>query len=159
MQQKLLAFGDDFAVTDENGNQKYYFDGKVGALRKTLAVLDKNKNQIAQIKKKMMTMFPTYIILKDGEVWAEVVKQPFTFRQTFKINKSNGESLKVTGKLIEYEYLFSQDGQEVAKSSKKWVRASDSYAIDITGKVNDLLVLCSSAIIDLVCHPKRDSTL
>jgi hypothetical protein len=48
---------------------------------------------------------------------------------------------------------FNRGGREVARASKKWVSLSDTYSIDIDEREDDVLILASAVVIDLVLHP------
>jgi uncharacterized protein YxjI len=44
----------------------------------------------------------------------------------------------------------------VAVCSKRWFRFSDTYGIDVEAGEDDVLILASSVVIDMVCHGDQE---
>jgi uncharacterized protein YxjI len=40
------------------------------------------------------------------------------------------------------------------RASKKWLSLADTYALDIDAGEDDVLILASAVVIDLVSHPR-----
>ena len=158
MKQKILCFGDDFAITDESGREIFYIDGKAFSFGKNLVFLDSNKNQLAKVRQKLLTFRPTYKVSSQGQVLAVIYKRLLTFRKTFYIDVPGPDDITVVGKLLEHEYKFYRNSKEIANCSKKYFRSKDTYGVDIEKEKDILLVLCAAVVIDLICHPKRDSS-
>lgn len=160
LQQKLMAMGDDFSIKDHHGREIYYVDGKVFSFGKKLQVLDRNKNEVAMIRRKLFTIRPTFTISSRGRLLATVYKKLFTFRKAFVIDVPGPDDITVVGKLLEHEYKFYRDNKEIAVVSKGYFRASDTYGVDIHSHApaHTKLILCAAVTIDLMAHPKRDSS-
>ena len=47
--------------------------------------------------------------------------------------------------------IFERGGEVVAHVSKRWFNWTDTYGIEIDGE-DDVLVLASAVVIDMVCH-------
>ena len=43
----------------------------------------------------------------------------------------------------------------VAEVSKKWIALRDSYSINISEGVDEVLILACAVVIDLACHEKK----
>jgi uncharacterized protein YxjI len=158
LKQKLLSFGEDFDVLDENGRKAFYFDSKVGGFTKKIVVLTADGKEVAVIKKKLFTYRPTFTIKKDGVELARVFKKALTFRKTFLVDVPGPNDITVVGRFAEHTYKFLRDGRPIAEVSKKWFTAKDTYGIEVENSNDVLLVLSSAVIIDLICHPGRDSS-
>jgi uncharacterized protein YxjI len=158
LKQKLISFGDDFDVLDEQGRKAFYFDSKTGGFTAKIIVLSDKGEQLAVIKKKMFSFRPTYIVKKDGKELARIFKKAFSFRKSFIVDIPGPNDITVNGKFVEHGYLFYQDGRQIAEVSKKWFTGKDTYGVDIENPNNTLLILCASVIIDILCHPGRDSS-
>jgi uncharacterized protein YxjI len=52
----------------------------------------------------------------------------------------------------EMEYRFSRGNQTVAEVSKRWFAWTDTYGVDIVEGQDDVLILASTVVIDMVCH-------
>ena len=44
----------------------------------------------------------------------------------------------------------------MARASKKWFSLSDTYAVDIDESEDQVLILASAVVIDLVSHPDKN---
>lgn len=153
MHQKLFCLGDDFAVKDEQGREAFYVDGKVFTLRKTLSFLDAERNEVARIVKRLISIGPVYDVYSGGRLMATVSKKLFTlFRCKFSIDVPGPDDLEAVGSFIDHDYRFERGGRTVAWVSKKWFRLTDTYGVEVTDGVDPILILASTAVIDLCCH-------
>ena len=154
MKEKILAWGDDFVIRDESGNDVFYVDGKIFSFGDKLSFRDvRSKQELAVIDQKLLAIGPTYEIYRDGRRAAVVKKKLFTlFRNRFTVDVPGPDDLEAQGDFINKDYTFSRGGREVAQVSKKWFRMTDTYGIDVADGEDDVLVLASAVVIDLVCH-------
>ena len=53
MKQKLFCFGDDFAIKDAAGTDRFFVDGKAFTIGNKLSFQDLNGNELAFIRQKM----------------------------------------------------------------------------------------------------------
>jgi len=56
------------------------------------------------------------------------------------------------------EYTFTRADQVVAEVSKRWFSFTDTYGVDIQEGEDDVLILASTVVIDMVCHGDQKST-
>ena len=152
VKQRLVSMGDDFDIRDENGKKKFFVDGLAFSFMENLVIKDMNKQEQLRIKRKMFTFFPTYLVLKKGQVLASVKKRPFTLRTRFQLDIPGPGTYEVVGNMFRYDYVINRDGQEVAKVSKKILAFSDSYGVDISENENPLVMLAVAIVIDIVLH-------
>ena len=88
---------------------------------------------------------------------AVVKKHLFTLvRARFTVDVPGPGDLEAKGNFLEHNYVFERGGREVARASKKWVSLSDTYSIDIDEGEDDVLILASAVVIDLVSHPDKN---
>ena len=154
MRERILSWGDDFTIRNENGEDAYYVDGKVLSFGDKLSFKDAQGKEVALIDQKLLAIGPQYEIIRGGRTVAVVKKQLFTlFRARFTIDVPGPDDLEAKGNFIDHEYSFERDGRQVARVSKKWFSFSDTYGIDIDDREDDVLVLASAVVIDLVSHP------
>ena len=62
MKQKLFSWGDDFTIKDENGQDRFFVDGKAFSLGNQLSFQDMAGNELAFIHQKLLSWGPTYEI-------------------------------------------------------------------------------------------------
>ncbi len=108
---------------------------------------------MAFISQKLLSWGPTYEIHRNGQLAAVVKKSIFTlFHCQFTVDVPGPDDLTAEGDFLDHEYTFSRSRQVVAQVSKKWFAWTDTYGVDIAGKEDDVLILASTVVIDMVCH-------
>jgi uncharacterized protein YxjI len=158
LKQKFFAAGDDFEVFDESGKLVYYFDGKVWAIgSKTIVIDSLTGKETARIRRKLFAIRPTFVVSSNGAKLAKIFKKALSIRKTFVIDVPGPDDITVVGELLEHNYHFYRNNTEIASVTKKWFRGEDSYSIEINNNFDALLILSCVVVIDLVCHPGRDS--
>ncbi|MEO5799871.1 MAG: LURP-one-related family protein, partial [Gemmatimonadales bacterium] len=154
MQQKLLSWGDDFTIRDASGADHYFVDGKAISLGKQLSFKDMSGHELAFIKQKLLAWGPTYELYRDGAIAAVVKKELFTlFHCVFTVDVPGPDDLTAEGTFTDHEYTFTRGGRIVATVSKQWFAFRDTYGVDIDSSEDAVLILASTVIIDMACHP------
>lgn len=156
MKQKLFSWGDDFCIKDEQGRDVFFVDGKVFTLGNKLSFQDMARNELAFISQKLLSWGPTYEIYRGTQLVAVVKKSLFTlFHCKFTVDVPGPDDLEAEGDFLDHEYSFIRHGTTVANVSKRWLSWTDTYGVEIAEGEDDLLVLASSVVIDMVCHGDR----
>ncbi len=154
--QRWFAFGDDFAVEDEDGREAFFVDGRAFSWGKKLSVEAPRGHEVAFISQRLLAWGPTYEITRDGVLAAVVKKQLFTFfRARFAVDVAGPDDLEAVGDFLDHEYELIRGGAVVATVSKAWWSWTDSYGIDVADGEDDVLALCVAVVIDLCCHQPR----
>jgi len=159
MKQKLFSWGDDFRIKNEAGTDVFFVDGRAFSIGNKLSFQDLNGNELAFIRQKLLSWGPTYEITRGDELLAVVKKHLFTlFRCKFTVDVPGPDDLEAQGSFLDMEYSFERAGRTVAQVSKKWFSWTDSYGVDINNGEDDVLILASTVVIDMICHAdsKRD---
>ena len=154
MKQKLVAFGDDFFIENEQGERVFKVDGKVLRVRDTLKFKDMNGNLLCQIQEKMLRVKETMNIEDaDGNTAAVVKKALITpLRDRWQIKIGDGPDLDVQGNILNHEYKIEEGRNKIAEVSKKWFRVRDTYGVEIEPGQNDVLILAATVAIDMMAH-------
>jgi uncharacterized protein YxjI len=154
MKQKLFCFGDDFAIKNEAGDDVFFVDGKVFTIGQKLSFQDMQGKELAFIRQKLLSWGPTYEIYRDGELAAVVKKHLFTFfRCAFTVDVPGPDDIEAQGSFLDMEYTFTRGGRQVAEVSKRWFSwFTDSYGVDIMDSEDQVLILASTVIIDMIRH-------
>jgi uncharacterized protein YxjI len=157
MRQKLLSFGDDFTIKDENGRDRFFVDGKVFALGDQASFQDLQGNELLRIEQKLLSLKKTYRILRGDREVARVQKKLFTlFRDAFEIEDEAAGDLDATGDFFDHEYRFTRDGRTVATVSKRFFSWTDTYGVEIADGEDAPLILACTVVIDMCCHDDKD---
>jgi len=153
MKQKLFCFGDDFVIKNEAGDEVYFVDGKVFTIGNKLSFQDMNRKELAFIHQKLLSWGPTYEIDREGRLAAVVKKHLFTlFRCAFTVDVPGPDDIEAQGSFLDMEYTFTRGGRQIAEVSKRWFAFTDTYGVDIAEGEDDVLILASTVVIDMVCH-------
>jgi uncharacterized protein YxjI len=155
MRQKLIAFGDDYWIEDDEGRRVLRVDGKALRLRKTLDIETPEGVQLCRIQTRVLHLRDTMVVERpDGEVLATVHKAMLTpLRERWKIDVPDGIDLEVQGNIVDHEYDIEADGHKVAEVSKKWFRVRDTYGIQVASNADTLLVIAAAVALDVMTHP------
>jgi uncharacterized protein YxjI len=157
MKQKLLSFGDDFYIKDENGRDVYFVDGRAFSIGDKLAFKDLEGHELAFIRQKLLAWGPTYEIVRDGAVAAVVKKHVFAlFHHRFSVDVPGPDDLEAEGDFLDHEYTFRRGDRVVATVSKRWFAFTDTYGIDVADDEDQVLILASAVVVDQACHPDDD---
>ena len=86
----------------------------------------------------------------DGKAFS--LGDKLSFKDNFTVDVPGPNDYKVTGNFWDSEYAFERQGRNVARVSKAYFSWSDTYGIDIDEGEDDVTILATAVVIDLVCH-------
>jgi len=153
LKQKFWCWGDDFSIKNEAGEDVFLVDGHAFSWGDKLSFQDMNGNELAFIRQKLLSWGPTYEIEVAGKLAAVVKKKLFTFvRCKFSLDVPGPDDLEANGDFFCHEYAFERHGHTVATVSKRWFSLSDTYGVGTVDGENDVLILATAVVIDMVCH-------
>ena len=156
LKQKLLSWGDDFTIQDENGRDAFFVDGKAFSIGAKLSFQDMSGNELLSIRQKLLSWGPTYEILRDGVQVAVVKKALFTlFHCTFTVDVPGPDDLVAEGDFLDHEYVFRRGETPAASVSKQWFTWTDTYGVEINDGEDTVLLLASAVVVDMACHDDR----
>jgi uncharacterized protein YxjI len=145
-------------IKDEEDRNVYSVSGQLFSFGHKLSFCDMSSRELVFIKQRLMTFSPTYEIYLNGQLYAIIKKELFTFfKCRFNIEVIGGIPLEVEGDFLDHEYDILMQGSSVARVSKKWFSFSDTYGIEVAPGQNDLIILSLAVAIDLMCHDNKNS--
>ncbi len=154
VRQKVFAFGDNFAIKDEIGNDCYMVKGKVFALGNKLRIYDMQGQELVYIEQKLFRFLPEYSIYYKDQLYA-VVKKEFTFfRPKFNIHSALG-SYAVEGNIWAMDFSILRDQVSIARVSKKWFAWADTYGVEIDEQEDYPFMLALVIVIDQVLYDRN----
>jgi uncharacterized protein YxjI len=157
MKQRIFAWGDDFTIKDDAGNDAFLVDGRAFSIGHKLSFQDMSGDELAFIRQKLLSWGPSYEISRNGERVATVTKKLFTlFRCRFSVDVPGPDDLEAQGSFLDYDYKFTRGNKTAAEVSKRWFSLRDTYGVDIADGEDDVLILASTVVIDMVCHADKD---
>jgi uncharacterized protein YxjI len=154
IREKLFGFGQDSDITDEHGRAVLTVDGK--AFRDRLVIRDPGGREVAEVRRKLVALRPTYEIEVGGREAATVRKKLFTpFVDRYTVDIPGPDDLELVGDLFEHDYTVRRGGAIVATVSKAYFTMRDTYAVDIVPGENELLILTAVLALDLAEDRER----
>ena len=157
MRQKLIAFGDDFYIQNQAGQNVFKVDGKVLRVRDTLQFKDLKGTTLCQIQERMLTI-KDVMAIEDakGKEIARVKKALITpLRDRWTVKIGNGPDMDVQGNLLDHEYEIKEGRRKIAQVSKKWFRVRDTYGVEIAPDQEDVVLLAVTVALDQMVHPSK----
>lgn len=156
IRERFFRLGEDSDITDDAGRPVFHVDGKVFSLHSTLVVRDMAGNEVAVVRKRLISLTPTYEVTRPGQGDTTIRKQLFhLFGDRFMIDIPGPDDLEATGNIFDHDYSITRDGREVAHISKAWISLTDTYGVDIAPGEDDVLILASALALDLAEDAER----
>lgn len=153
MKQKLFSLRNQFRIQDSAGNDVYTVSGKLISLRDRLTFSDVEGEELLEIRQKLVSLKPQYRIYRGDRLYAVVKKRLLSLlKARFDIEVEGGPTLEAQGNFLDYEYKFLQGEMEVAHVSKTWFALRDSYGVQVSDEMDDLLILACAVVIDMINH-------
>jgi uncharacterized protein YxjI len=149
MREKMFAIGDDFWIETDGGERAFKVDGKAMRVRDTLVLESPSGEELFKIQEKKLSVRDKMEIERDGDTVATIKKALVSpLRDRFSIEVEGGPDMEAKGNVVDHEYKFERDGDQVAEVSKRWFRVRDTYGIEIAPGQDDALILACTVCID-----------
>ncbi len=155
MREKLVSFGNDFWIENEGGQRAFKVDGKMLRVRDTLFFEDTAGRELCKIQARVLTIRDTMTIQgPNNENLATVKKAMITpLRDRWTVKVGNGPDLQVQGNILDHQYTIGEGRTKVAEVSKRWFRLADTYGVEIEPSQNDVVILAVTVVVDMMAHP------
>ena len=131
VREKIFSIGDDFWVTDSQGNEVFLVDGKALRLRETFELKDA---VIATVRKALIS--------------------PLHHRSVVEL--PGGGELDAVGNILDKEFEIRSGGTVVAQISRSWFRIRDTYGVDVAAGQDDALILSIAVCLDRIHHEGQE---
>jgi uncharacterized protein YxjI len=157
MRQRLVSIGDDYWITNADGERVFRVDGKALHLRNTLDLEDAHGTQLCRLQTRVLHVRDSMAIEDpDGEQLALVHKALVSpLRERWKVDRAHGDDWTVQGSIADHEYEIEAEGRTIAQVSKKWFRVRDTYGVEVRPDEDPPLVLAVTVAVDTMAHPAR----
>ncbi len=153
MRQKLLSLADNFTIKNEQEQDVFLVKGKLFSFGDKLSFQDLAGNELVFIEQRLLNWGPTYELWKGEELLAVVKRQLFSFiHHRFTVDVPGPNDLEAEGDFLDHEYTIARGDRVVATVSKRWFSWTDTYGIEVAEGEDDVLVLATAVVVDMVCH-------
>jgi uncharacterized protein YxjI len=150
IKEKVWSLRQDYRILDENDNLLYRTDGSKFSFKNKTVLLDASGEEIVRIEKKLLTMRPTYLIIKEGQPLFKIVKR-FTLKPRIIVESlTDSDAFLVEGNLWGNEYRFVANDEEFAFVSKDIWKLADTYGIAMHPDSREDINLAVILIIDMI---------
>lgn len=157
IKEKFWSWGDDFSITDQQGNPCYRVKGKVFSWGDQLSFQDAQGKELAYISQKLLSFMPRYEIHRNGKLFAELKKEFTWIKQKFTLDVPGPNDYTIEGSFWQHEFSFLRQGRVVARIQKKFFNWTNSYGVDITEGEDEVSILCACIVIDEILEDQKDS--
>ncbi|NTU85045.1 MAG: hypothetical protein HGA45_37725 [Chloroflexales bacterium] len=153
MREKLVSFGDDFWIENEQGQRAFKVDGKMLRVRDTLIFESPQGQELVKIQAKMLSIRGQMRLERSGGASTVVKKDMINIVRDHMVLLVEGQpEIDIRGNLLDHEYTFSRGRDKIAEVSKKWFRFADTYGVEIEPGADDVLILAATVAIDQLSH-------
>jgi uncharacterized protein YxjI len=157
VREKVFSIGDDFWVTDEQGNEAFLVDGKALRLRQTFELKDPSGAVVATVRKRLLAVRDSMDIERDGTVIATVKKAVFSpLHHRSVVELPGGGELEAVGNILDKEFEIRSGGAVLAQVSRAWFRMRDTYGVDVAPGQDDALMLAVAVCLDRIHHDEEE---
>lgn len=147
VRDRILGFGEDYWIEDQNGNKVFLVDGKAMRIRDTFELKDTHGRVLIDIHKKMLALRDTMVIERDGEPLATIRRKRFSLlRNHYRVSLVDGTELDVSGKILDREFGVDYDGELLAQISRRRLHIRETYGVDIVREDADAALLIAVAV-------------
>ena len=157
IREKFWSWGDDFHIYNEHKEPVFFVDGQAFSWGDKLSFQDMQGNELAFIGQKLLTWKPKYEIYRDGQQFAEVVKEFSWFSKSFTLDVPGPNDYSIEGSFWRHDYHFNRQGRVVANVSKTFWAWTDTYGVETVAGEDDISILCAAIVIDQVLHDEKNN--
>jgi uncharacterized protein YxjI len=155
LKERMISIGDDYWIEDESGERAFKVNGKAARIRDTWVLEDVRGNEVASIRERKLSLRDA-IKIEFGGQEATVKKAMIGFRDRFHVEVEHGEDLTVKGNIVDHDYEIERDGEKIGEVSKKWLRARDTYGVEVRNVADTVMVLAVTVAVDALAHDRGD---
>jgi uncharacterized protein YxjI len=149
MRETMFSIGDDYWIETDGGNKAFKVDGKALRARETLVLESPSGEELFTIQEKKLSVRDKMEVEHDRKTVATIKKALVgPLRDRYAIEVEGGSDMEAKGNILDHEFKFERDGDEVAEVSKRWFRVRDTYGIEIAPGQEDALILACTVALD-----------
>lgn len=150
IEQKILALRDTFGIKDQAGNQLAYVKKQLVSFGPKFWYESTAGQRLGEIHGKVMAIRPTFEIYDaEGQLRAQVKKKIMKLigSEWWMDDATGSEIARIQGNVWEHDYYIQDpSGQAIAQIHKKWISVRDSYCVEILNPAFDPYLILSYAI-------------
>jgi len=147
IKQKVFSMSGKFTVKNQEEQDVYYAEGSFMKIPKTYSIMNRQKNEVAQIVKKTISFLPTFFVNVNGQEMVTIKKEFSFLKARYTID---AEGIEVRGNWWDMNFDVMQNGEVIGTVDKHWFSWGDSYRIQIVKEEMETLLIALVIAIDCV---------
>ena len=143
-----------FIVRDDECSALFEICGEFANIDDDLVLIDRATAQElarAHIRQHMPSLTLHYAVYRNGQVWAHMHDRFRLFHENFKIDISDGSTLRVRGDTLHWNFsVINETGQPLAHIGRQYSIFPDCYAIEVAQDVDAVGMVVLVIVMDIV---------
>lgn len=147
IKQKVFSLSGKFTIKDQQEKDVYYVEGSFMQIPKTFSIMNKTRDEVALITKKVFSFLPKFFIEVNGREVLTIKKEFSFFKARYTID---GADMEIHGNWWDMEFQVLQHGVVIGKVNKEWFTWGDSYKVQILDEEMEEIIIAFVVAIDCV---------
>ncbi|GGA86857.1 LURP-one-related/scramblase family protein [Ornithinibacillus halotolerans] len=147
IKQKVFSLSGKFTVKNQEEQDVYYVEGSFMQIPKTYTIMNRKRDEVALISKKVFSFLPKFFVEVNGQEVLTIKKEFSFFKARYTIDAAG---IEVHGNWWDMEFDVLQHGEIVGKVNKEWFSWGDSYKVQILNEEMEAIVIAIVVAIDCV---------
>ena len=144
-----------YLVFDDTDAQIYHFKGHLTLPGQRWSMLDAAGTEVATLVRPALHIHPTFTLTRPGRADVVVRKANFSpVLESWRIEGSEDGDVDLHGDVLNHEFTFAKDGQDVGTTTRRWVSITDAFALQVSG-IDPVLAIAASVGIDAVEQERK----
>lgn len=145
IKQRVFSWNDTYDVFDEFETPKYSVRSEFFSIGHVIHIFDHNNVEIACIREKVLTFFPTFYLELHGNSIGCIRKEFNLFTPKYKLDCNNW---KIDGDFLGWNYTICSGNTIIMNLSKEPFHWGDTYVLDFPNPEHELMGLLIVIAID-----------
>jgi uncharacterized protein YxjI len=155
IKQKVLSLSGKFTVKDQQENDVYYVEGSFMKIPKTFSIMNKTRDEVALIRKKVFSFLPKFFVEVNGQEVLSIKKEFSFFKARYTIDAAG---IEVHGNWWDMDFQVLQYGEVIGEVSKEWFTWGDSYKVQLFNEQMETIIIALVVAIDCVKADQEAAT-
>ncbi len=156
IKQRIFSIGDKYDICDEEQNSVYFCQGEVFTLGNKLHLYNKEGEEVAFIKQKLLTFMPQFEVLMNGEIVATIKKEFTFFYKKINIESTYGK-FQIEGNFWDHDYSIYCNDQLLGTIKKEWLTWGDVYNLHTNTDEHSEFFVALTLAIDCILEGERNN--
>ncbi|KMT23316.1 LURP-one-related/scramblase family protein [Clostridium cylindrosporum] len=147
IKQKVFSLSGKFTVKDQQENDVYYVEGSFMQIPKTFSIMNRTREEVALITKKVFSFLPKFFVEVNGREVLTIKKEFSFFKAHYTIDTAG---IEVHGNWWDMDFQVLQHGEVVGNVKKEWFTWGDSYKVEVLKEDMEIMIISLVIAIDCV---------